>query len=200
MTKIETLTDQLRERIGIPDDVRPDALDVLRRLKFTKVIADFREEHSAAGREARWDAQTRTIALSPTLWIAIHSGNEDADARFTVFHEVGHAVLGHTARNRRTGGKAQFGKMVEADENEADEFALSFAIPLKFSSSAGRADVPNLAALFGLPIEQASRRLVDLQRHLRMSERLVIDNPNLEPDTYAEAMAAMRINTMRWNA
>lgn len=198
MTEIETLADQLRERIGIPDDVHPDALDVLRRLKITKVIADFKEDANLAGREARWEEKNRTIALSPTLWSAIQ-GNDDADARFTVFHEVGHAVLGHTARNRRTAGRAQFGKIVEADEAEADAFALSFAIPLKFSHSAGRLDVPQVVALFGLPSTQASRRLVDLQRHLRISKRLADDNEAPERDTYEEAMEAMRINAPNWN-
>lgn len=38
--KIEDLALRLREQLGIPDDENPSALDVLRRLKFLRVITD----------------------------------------------------------------------------------------------------------------------------------------------------------------
>lgn len=189
MKKIETLAVKLRDQIGVPDDLCLDSLDVLRRLKISKVISDFVENPNAVGRDAHWHADNRTISLSPSLWKAVLAGN-DADARFTVFHEVGHAVLGHTDRNRRTAGQHQFGKSVQPDEMEADEFALAFAAPLKFAGLAS--DVSSVAKLFGLPIDQASRRLVDLQRHTRLSIQP-------ESDSYAEAMNAMRINALNWN-
>lgn len=196
MTKIDELAEELRERLGIPDDIRLDALDLLRRMKISKVISDFVEDRTAKGRDARWDADDRTIHLSPELWNAIRATN-DNDARFTVLHEVGHAVLGHAHRNRLTGGRQQHGRIVETDEMDADAFALSLAIPLKFADVAGALDVETLADRFGLPHSQASRRLVDLQRHIRIGLRQTSEP---EHDSYADAMSTMRINAINWNS
>lgn len=195
MTKIDELAEKLRERLGIPDDIRLDALDLLRRLKISKVISDFVEDPTAIGRDARWDADDRTIHLSTELWNAIQATN-DNDARFTVLHEVGHAVLGHTHRNRLTGGRQQFGRIVETDEMDADGFALALAVPLRFAEVAGALDVATLADRFGLPHSHAGRRLVDLQRHMRAGVRQTAE---LENDNYAEAMSAMRLNAINWN-
>lgn len=195
VSNIDELAEELRERLGIPDDIRLDALDLLRRMKISKVISNFEEDPKATGRDARWDCDSRTIYLSTELWHAIQATN-DNDARFTVLHEVGHAVLGHTHRNRRTGGSRQFGKMVESDEQDADAFALALAVPLKFAEDAGTLDVVSLADRYGLPQSQADRRLVDLQRHMRAAAR---EQSKLENDSYADAMSAMRINAFKWN-
>lgn len=195
MTRIENLAERLREQLGIPDDLRLDALDVLRRMKIAKIISDYLEDPDAVGRDASWDADGRIIRLSTALWNAVVDAT-DQDARFTVFHEVGHAVLGHTHRNRRTSGRQQFGRIVEADEADADHFALALAIPLKFARFANTSNIASLADQFGIPPGQASRRLVDLQRELRMSSG---QTTLQEPDNYAEAMSAMRINARNWN-
>lgn len=192
VTKIDDLAKRLREQLGIPDDLRPDALDVLRRMKISKVISDYVEDPEAIGRDARWDADNRIIYLSTELWSAVLEGN-DYDARFTVFHEVGHAVLGHTHRNRLTTGKPQFGRFVEADESDADRFALAFAIPLKFAGFADTSNIASLGDLFGLSQAQTSRRVVDLQRELR---RQTTED---DFDSYADAMSAMRTNAINWN-
>lgn len=195
MTRIDNLAELLREQLGIPDDIRPDALDVLRRLKITKVISGYVEDPKAAGRDARWDADNRVIYLSTALWHAI-ADDSDYDARFTVFHEVGHAVLGHTHRNRRTSGKLQFGRLIEADELDADQFALAFAMPIKFATLARTSDIAALANEFGLPEVQVAKRVAELQRHLRISQRQAAEQ---DSDNYAEAMSAMRINAINWN-
>ena len=196
MNRIDTVAQRLRDQLGIPDDIRLETLDVLRRMKISKAISDYREDSEAAGRDARWDADGRIIHMSPELWTAIQATN-DNDARFTVLHEVGHAVLGHTHRNRLTNGKLQHGKTIEADESDADQFALAFAIPLKFAEEASSLEVATLADMFGLPPNQASRRLVDLQRHMRVRTR---EAPDLDSDSYADAMSAMRINAINWNS
>lgn len=200
MNRIEVLAERLRVQLGIPDDIRPNSLDVLRRLKFAKVITDFREDtdQDQPGRQARWDSEQRIIFLSPSLWGKIQ-GDEDVDARFTVFHEIGHAVLGHNARNRLSAGRPQFGRSVESDEEEADEFARALAIPLYFASSASTSSVAALAIQFGLPPGMASRRLVDLQRFIRSGSTRATDKTTGE-DNYAEAMRLMRINALNWNS
>lgn len=146
-----------------------------------------------SGRDAFWEAPTRSILLSPALWERVQD-TDDTDARFTVFHEIGHAVLGHTSRNRRPAAAQQFGRSVEPDENEADEFARAFATPLKFAKVA--TNVAVLIGKFGLPTDQADKRLVDLERHIRASGQVETEP---DTDTYADAMNAMRINALNWN-
>lgn len=196
MNRPEYLANRLRNQLGIPDDEKLSSLDLLRRLKFARVIEDFRESPARLmdGRDAFWDEPSRSILLSPKLWEQVHETNESSEARFTVVHEAGHAVLGHTSRNRMRGGAQQFGRAVEPDEIEADAFARAFVVPLQFAKVATSVTV--LVDRFGMPADQADQRLVDLERHIRASGQV-----ESEPDTdnYAEAMSAMRINALNWN-
>lgn len=201
MNKIENLVLRLRTHLGIPDDTLPELVDVLRRLKIAGVITGFGpDENGVLGDiAAMWDPSTRMIILSDRLWERLE-GESDSETRFTIFHEIGHAVLDHTARYRKLDGRLQFGRSIEFDEVEADDFALAFAIPLTFAEKADLSDIAKLAEQFGLSPHMADRRKVELQRYARQMDK--INRPELdEPeDSYADAMAEMRINALTWNA
>ncbi|MBE0578877.1 ImmA/IrrE family metallo-endopeptidase [Devosia sp.] len=198
MNSIEELVLRLRAHLGIPDDTLLDVLDTLRRMKIAGIISDYRrdEDHVLADAVAMWDDSTRTIVLSDALWEGLE--HADPEIRFTVFHEIGHAVLGHAARNRKIAGKRQFGRSIEFDEQEADDFALAFAIPLRSASNLDIYDADALAQQFGLSVAMAERRMISLQRYSKYPNRL---EDAAEPeDNYAEAMGLMRFNTITWNS
>ncbi len=201
MKRIEDLVLRLRADLGIPDDERPDLLDLLRRLKFAGVISDYGPDVQGTLGDvvARWDSASRTITIAAHLWHQLE-GESDPETRFTIFHEVGHAALGHVARNRRMQGKPQFGRNVEFDELEADDFALAFAIPLNFAGSTDLANTDQLATQFGLSRVHASRRLVALEKHVRGSKSPPSRTAQEPEDNYAEAMGEMQINAATWNS
>lgn len=199
MNQIEDLVVRLRADLGIPDDVKPGGMDILRRLKFADIISAFEEVPDAQldGREATWDPEKRTIFVSTTIWQRL-TNEDDTEARFIILHEIGHVVLGHPARNRMKGGKEQFGRFIGTHEMEADDFAIVFAIPRAFVGTAQIQDVDTLSKQFGLPPSMAARRMIDLQKYARKHNRGT-DNSTVEADSYAEAMSQMRINALNWN-
>jgi Zn-dependent peptidase ImmA (M78 family) len=118
------------------------------------------------GAAARWLHKTKTILIAPDLWDELE-WTTNPELRFTIFHEVGHAVLKHSDRNRNFGGAFQAGKTVERDEDEADRFAMAFVMPLTISTSANVADKQALIRNYGLPEDKTELRMVDLQMHVR---------------------------------
>jgi len=187
----------LRERLGIPDDVQPDPIDVLRRATYVGIIAGFcRVSDDELGTNlARWDKASKQI-----LFRENHSPTEFA---FTIFHELGHAVLNHGSRNRKVGGALQFGRYAERDEEEADRFARSFMAPIKLAI-VDQNSTTDLLARFGLPESQRGIRLEELKRIDRQQRGLTRQIPMVEPeveeDTYELAMNAMRQNAINWNS
>lgn len=191
----EQVAIELREKLGIPADTLIDPIDLLRRLKFAKVISGYKPSYvSSNGNAAWWDSTTREIVISPLLWRDLRSGAPSKEARFTVFHELAHAVLGHSKRNRKSGGKVQFGAYTEYDEIEADDLALALMIPLTLVDVAPIRDINALSAMFGMPRDQASHRAVILQKYARLNVRA-----GAEEDTYAAAMRVMAANARAWN-
>lgn len=169
MNGIEKLAIETRAMLGIPDDERPDLLDLLRRLRMRGIIADFRQ---ASGEElgeadARWDKETKFILISERIWDQLEN-TEDGEIRFTIYHEVGHAVLNHPTRNRMPDGRLQFGRDIERHELEADDFGLAFGIPLNIPTDPFNLD--RLVKQFGLTKLMTERRMSALQKGLRSSD------------------------------
>lgn len=200
MSKIEKLAIWLRSVLGIPDDVRLDPVDVLRRLRISKFIADFSvvPDKGMHGRAARWIADRRIILLSASLWERL-TKNDDSDATFTIFHEVGHAALGHGTRNRMAMGKLQFGAYTTPDEQDADEFALAFAIPLSLIRQFDITDAECLARQSGLPSSMTDRRMIALQKHARILASNETDVTYFDSGDPDAAYAQMFANARRWN-
>lgn len=199
MTNIEDLVTRLRADLGIPDDAKPALMDVLRRFRIAGIISAFEETPDAQmdGRDATWDPESRTILISSAMWQRLES-EDDGEARFTVFHEIGHAVLGHPARNRMKDGKQQFGRLIDPDETEADDFALAFAIPRTFLGTIDIQSADALAMQFGLSRHMTDRRMIDLQKYARANGRYM-NKTTTEDDSYADAMSQMRVNALSWN-
>jgi len=199
VNRTEKLAIDLRQRLGIPDDKHIDTLDLLRRLKIAGIINEFgpgiRNHYDDVA--AQWTPDDRSIRIENALWFN-PAFADDLEMRFTVAHELGHVVNGHEVRNRKIGGKIQFGAVREQDEIAADDFALAFLIPLTFAFTAPIFDADDLSKQFGISKKAAERRMVDLQRYARL-EAMRRQNADDE-DNYADAMAEMRKNALAWNA
>lgn len=202
--EIESLASRSREMLGIPDDERPDPIDLLRRAKFAKVIGDWRfvPDDQLPRAEANWDDASREILIRDSLRARIENG--EADAAFTVFHELGHVLLGHGQRNRAPDGNRQFGRFIENDENEADLLASALMAPAHLSGVDDLTTVEALARRFRLPLNKAQARLLELQRQRRHLLGLARPTPmslkRIDTGDYNEAMPEMMRNAMRWNS
>lgn len=168
MDSIERLALLVRKGLGISEDVKLDCLDLLRRLKWVKAIFDFRPgaPHELDGAAAKWIKESRTILISSIFWDELKN-IENAEVRFTILHEIGHALLNHADRRRNFGGTKQHGQYIGPDEDEADRFALAISIPLNWAHTLNITDKSSLTRQFGLPEKQIELRMVDLHMHLR---------------------------------
>ena len=168
LDRTEKLALFIRKVLGLSEDTWLDCLDVLRRLKAINVIFDFRPGTMAelGGAAAKWIQKTKTILIAPDLWDELE-GSVNPEIRFTVFHEVGHAVMNHSDRNRNFGGAYQAGRFVESDEDEADRFAMALAMPMTIVNTTNVSDKKSLIRQFGLPEDKTELRMVDLQMQIR---------------------------------
>lgn len=198
MKRIEDLAIRLRSVLGIPDDVRPASLDTLTRMQIAGVISDFGvQDDVSANAAAAWLSDERKVSISSQAWADMQS-IDASETRFTTYHEIGHAVLGHSNRLRKFGGDKQFGARTDFEEDEADFFAEAFAVPLSHAFRAPLHDIGLFTAYSGLPPNHAERRMASLQRYIRELTAAVSDG---EPDdSYAEAMSIMRRNAISWNS
>jgi hypothetical protein len=197
---IKKIANRTRELLGITGDIYLDAADVLLRLRIAKIIKNFVvvPDATLTGAQARWDPESRTIAIQQAVWNLLEKGNHEA--RFTIFHEVGHAVLGHSKRYRKAEGAVQFGQYTQLDEADADEFAMMFAIPDDLAKTTSVTSPEELSERFGFPLSFASKRLVTLQKTYRASRRVRQEFADEEFDSYGEAIAIMMRNAIRWNS
>lgn len=93
-----------------------------------------------------WDGAADTIARPAVLWV--NSNTVETRQRFTLAHELGHAVLHPVGRQYRDATFAPEGNRAEIDANE---FAASLLIPLWMLEplvTSTRCSTAQLAALF----------------------------------------------------
>lgn len=201
----DSLAVSVRTRLGIPFDERPDLIDLLRRARYVGLISDY--QFVPAGQlgdaYARWDAVGRIIWIRDDKREALEAS--DAEATFTVFHELSHAVLGHSARDRRLEGTWQHGRFIEADEADADRLARALMAPYGLAAIRQDTTAAEIASRFGLPLQHAAIRTEDLKRRQRKELGIKRALPELSARTfdtgdYDEAFAEMGRNAMRWNS
>lgn len=111
--------------------------------------------------DACWVPESLTLYLTERVYKAACVG--DPRAVFTVFHEMGHALLGH----RRTLNREVPGleiKTYEDSEWQANQFAAEFLMPLDEIVRYGLTTEVQLMNRFGVSMDAARIRLSRLRR------------------------------------
>ena len=91
-----------------------------------------------------------------------NSSNTDGRIRFSLMHELGHFILGHTEENSN-------------NENEADCFASNMLAPRVAIEEAECSTSDDIHDKFGISYAASNRTLIDYN-HWKLSERPKIDN------------------------
>jgi len=135
---IERAARDLRRKLKIDDQLRPDMITVIFKLKNLRYINDYRRvpDDKMSGSEAYFDPETGLLHISESTFCSAndHATCSDADrrrARYTIAHEIGHIALGHTALRHR-GVSNRLRKSApghQRDEREADMFSAAFLAP-----------------------------------------------------------------------
>ena len=112
------------------------------------------------GVEACCIPETLTIYLKESTYSFVRNGNPRA--RFTVIHEIGHMILGHT----RTLNREQPGQLKDYENSEwqANQYAAELLMPLDIIKERQLLSAPVLSKFFGVSPQAAETRIRKLKR------------------------------------
>jgi Zn-dependent peptidase ImmA (M78 family) len=136
---IERVARQLRKKLGIDDQLRPDMMTVIVKLKEHGILKNYvrvRDE-DMPGDEAYYDSDDNLLYIRESTFCAAnalytHTDSERQHARFTLAHEIGHIALKHDGLHFRGATSAKARKIpsrVRQEERDAERFAAAFLAP-----------------------------------------------------------------------
>jgi Zn-dependent peptidase ImmA (M78 family) len=135
----EAAARNLRIKLGIDDQLRPDMTTVIIKLKHCGIIDDYLRvpDDQMPNDEAYFDSKKRLLCLRESTFCAASAMYtfteiERRRARYTIAHEIGHIALGHDGVRYR-GQTSKLSKelmgRIARQEREAERFAAAFLVP-----------------------------------------------------------------------
>lgn len=179
--EIEEKARQFRKRIGVDDLVWLDAPTLIYKTcySFPPIhyvrVAD--QELPDPG--GRWDTNRKLLIFRESVFAASNKFNPDARARYTVAHEVAHAVLAHDGVRNRSAKDSQekrFSSKIRQLEAVADRFAVATYAPLHLIQPYESAE--SIALRFGLSKRAAEIREEEAARNYRRKNGLLRPIPD----------------------
>jgi hypothetical protein len=170
------LATTVRTALGIDDQVKPDAIDFLRRLKHTGYISDYVRVPDAdlPDAEAKYVPHDRKIYIRESVYRAAQ--NEFPHDRFTVFHEGSHAILGHQFERKRSFDNRAKGERrvpsIRSDETDANKLAGALMAPYAPAGFTLETTPADIAAKFALSPRAAAIRHQELAGMYRRAKGL----------------------------
>lgn len=186
----EAAAKSLRVKIGVDDELRPKMIDVLRTLKHSGIINDYVRVPNEAmpDVEAKFDPDNRKIFLRESTYIAAERENDRA--RWTIAHEVGHAVFAHSKTRNRSSNPGRIEKIapsIRCDETQANKFAAAFLAPFHRADFSLETTPEQIARRFGVSVPAAVARVEELTRIYRRINGLRRPLPSSVIDLLGEA-------------
>lgn len=181
---------KMRVALGIDDQLCPDVIDVVQKLKHRGSITDYVRvpDHLMQEAEAKFDPCDRKLYLRESTYCAARKC--EPRARWTVAHEIGHIALHHDrARNRSTLPTEieQIAPTIRRDETQAHKFAAAFLAPYHRANFSLEMTSNEVAKLFGISLPAATRRVQELGRIYRKLRGIQRPLPKGVVDFLAEA-------------
>ena len=137
--KIEDAARRLRVKLGIDDQLRPDMVTVIVKLKDHGLIKNYVRvpDDEMPDDEACFDSGDRLLYIRESTFCAAnamytYTDPERRRARFTIAHEIGHIAHGHEGlrfRGKTGAREKKFVRQVQHDERDAERFAAAFLAP-----------------------------------------------------------------------
>jgi len=155
-----------REALGLTFPI--DLGRFLERLSTYSITVDVLEDGAnglPARVEACWIPESLTLCLTERVYEK--ACRNDPRSLFTVFHELGHALLGHRRTLNREPAGAEI-KTFEDSEWQANQFAAEILMPVDEIQRRGLRTEEDLADAFGVSMEAARIRVDRLKRRGEM--------------------------------
>lgn len=188
--QIERRAQEARRKFSIDQQVVPDVVTLIFKLKKLGLINDYERVSDAdmGNDEAVHDPYERRLKVRESVFVAANQNKPRA--RFTIAHELGHILLGHSRiRHRRADyDRAEAASTVRSDEQQANMFAAAFLMPFDLSAMRQDTSAEELAAHFHVSRSVAMIRLPELQRQYRIVNRI----PRPLPKSVQDFLAGVR--------
>lgn len=172
---LEGFARSVRVNLGIDDQLRPDIFRVIEKSVERGYIASFAAvaDQRMPNAEARFRSGTRRLELRESVLSALKAG--DARARWTVAHELAHAVLGHPGTNHRS-TRDKTTRRDYISEREANRFAAALLAPKHLIEPSADITVEKIVRRFNISGAAARLRLRELgHRSLGASAKQLAD-------------------------
>jgi Zn-dependent peptidase ImmA (M78 family) len=204
---VETKSRNFRQEVGIDDRAVPDLIFVLGEMKRLKKICDYKvvADKDLPGALAKYDSDKRIIFLNQSTFDALdfpnHVGQQERRrSRFTVAHEIAHAILHHDgflSRGPREKVLA-LGRRARSLEYEANRVAAAILAPTHIIDRAvesihDRFDAEAASTLFEIGFQAATIRLETVSR---LKRRATVRQRPL-PTSYANFLRTLQATGAR---
>ena len=158
---------KLRRRLGIDNLTWIDPMTVLQ--KLARLIPGFSFKLVSAeelgGKLARWDSSKKQIVICDELFFAANEQRQEGRARYSLFHEVVHALEGHVGVFYRDTSRANipiYAKKLRALERSTDQITAALMAPKHLIlAEYGPSDI---AFRFGMSLRAAEIRWSEIRR------------------------------------
>jgi uncharacterized protein DUF955 len=179
--EIEEKARQFRKKIGVDDLVWLEAPTLIYKVchSFPPIQYARVADHELPDPGGRWDANRKVLIFRESVFAASNKFNPDARARFTIAHEVAHAVLAHEGIRNRSAQDSQekkFSNRIRHLEAVTDRFAVAIYAPLHLIQPHETAE--SIALRFGLSKRASEIRAEEAARDYRRKNGLIRPIPD----------------------
>ena len=152
-------------RIGLENQIRPDVMTVINKLKRVEAAFNYRRvpDKNMPDAEAEWNSEATEVAMRESIFTGMQHG--DPHPRFVVFHELCHYALGHKGtRNRISSSELRqySAAQVKHEETEATRLAVIIMAPEYLVPEGASAE--DIASQFGMSLTAAILRKEEIDR------------------------------------
>jgi Zn-dependent peptidase ImmA (M78 family) len=166
---------EYRKRLGVDHQCWLDPVTILTKLKHEPwgIYYETVPPIEIAPAPAKWDFEQKLILISNEIFDAANRQEPDGHARFSVFHEVVHALEGHTGRLNRLHSRVEippYAEKLRRLESRTDKITAAFIAPRHLISPEWKAD--DIAFRFGMSITSARFRIEEIRGKHRATRKV----------------------------
>ncbi len=169
---LELAAEKKRREWGIVDQCIPDVMTMLMKLKDDGTIVNYQRvpDNQLPDDEAEFDPHTKIIRIRESTFDAANDlfrRDLHKRARFTIAHEIAHAICKHQRVRHRNVSNRPIEKIVaqtRIDEAEANRVAGALLIPRHLLDMASEPTASEISERFQVSLKAATIRLEELGR------------------------------------
>ena len=171
----EEVASEYRKRLGVDHLMWLDPMTILMKLRHGHHIRGFDFKTVTPGEIApalaKWDFGAKLVLIDDQTFAA--ANRAEGYARFTVFHEVMHALGGHKGEFNRLQSRSEippYARKLRAMESRTDKITAAFMAPRHLICDGWAAR--EVAFFFGMSAESARIQLDEIKGRERLIKRV----------------------------